>query len=417
MQKFEFEMRGLMIKVLWFVNGLFPAVKLRLGKKLDSGSGFWMNELYKNLQSDNSFQIAIASSSSEYKSEMQFSIDDTIYYCLPESKYVRYGLKTQPLIKKWLKIIEEFNPDLIEFHGTEKYYGLLAKHTKVPTLVDIQGVLNQCAKKYYGSLSLFSRLKHSSLHKMYLSYVARTRIEYKVFKANSFFVGRTDWDHRQLVLLNPTSTYFSCPRILQNAFQLNEWKLNETDSKPIFVSTANAKPLKGCDILIRAASILKDKQYDFSIIFVGEIPNSGFGKYLRNLVTSLGLSKIISFVGFSTPKSMIDLYLTARAFILPSFMDNSPNALAEAMCLGIPCIASSAGGIPSMLKNNSNGMLFNPGDYEALACLIENSIIDKEHFAKYGSIARKQYLEKHSASIVTNQMIDIYRAVISEYSR
>ncbi len=405
-----------MTKVLWFVNGLFPAVRLKLGKKLDSGSGFWINKLHDNLQNNQGFQIAIAYSGIECKNEIEFDVNGTKYFCLPENKYVKYGLSTKPLIEKWLKIIDDYKPDLIEFHGTEKYYGLLANYTDIPTLVDIQGVLNQCTKTYFGSLSFFSRLKHSYLFKMYLSYATRSFTEYKIFRANSFFVGRTNWDHQQLLSLNPKSKYFSCPRILRDAFQLNEWNLTETGLKPVFVSTANAKPLKGCDVLLQAAKILKDKQYDFSVIFIGDVPNSGFGKYLKKLVESLGLSEYVSFAGYCTPKSMINYYLSARAFILPSFMDNSPNALAEAMCLGIPCIASRAGGISSMLNDNNNGRLFDTGDYKSLANIMESAINEKDFFAKYASLARKQYLKKHSPSIITEQMTRIYKNVISEYS-
>lgn len=47
---------------------------------------------------------------------------------------------------------------------------------------------------------------------------------------------------------------------------------------------------------------------------------------------------------------MIEQYLKAHIFVCPSSVENSPNSLGEAQLLGVPCIGSIAGGIPSMLS-------------------------------------------------------------------
>ena len=55
---------------------------------------------------------------------------------------------------------------------------------------------------------------------------------------------------------------------------------------------------------------------------------------------------------------MRQAYLEADVFLLPSQSENSPNSLGEAMLLGLPCVASNAGGIPDMLADGQEGLLY-----------------------------------------------------------
>ena len=59
--------------------------------------------------------------------------------------------------------------------------------------------------------------------------------------------------------------------------------------------------------------------------------------------------------------------------MLPSSCENSPNSLGEAMLLGMPCVASNAGGIPDMLAAGREGLLYGESqDADALArCLLQ----------------------------------------------
>ena len=60
-------------------------------------------------------------------------------------------------------------------------------------------------------------------------------------------------------------------------------------------------------------------------------------------------------------------YLSAHLFVCPSAVENSPNSVAEAQLLGVPVAAARTGGIPSVVKHEQSGLLFEKGNSQQLA--------------------------------------------------
>lgn len=52
-------------------------------------------------------------------------------------------------IAKFKKVIDDFNPDVIEIFGTELSFGLIYKITDIPTIIHIQGLLHPCFNAYF----------------------------------------------------------------------------------------------------------------------------------------------------------------------------------------------------------------------------------------------------------------------------
>ena len=82
-----------------------------------------------------------------------------------------------------------------------------------------------------------------------------------------------------------------------------------------------------------------------------------------------------------------------------------PNALIEAMCLGLPCISTKVSGATDLIQNNINGKLVNIGNVDeivsALTSIIEN---DTESYA-LGNNATQLY-EKLNVSIISKEWIN-----------
>ncbi len=142
------------------------------------------------------------------------------------------------------------------------------------------------------------------------------------------------------------------------------------DNKFTFLFVGKLIEKKGLDSLIHASKILKDKNLDFNLVIVGGGP---LEQSLRYLSGSLGLMQYIKFMGWVKNDSLPDIYSASDVLVVPSIFDKKgeteglPVVIVEAMACGIPVIGSRISGIPEIVSDNENGMLFSPGEANELA--------------------------------------------------
>ena len=75
-----------------------------------------------------------------------------------------------------------------------------------------------------------------------------------------------------------------------------------------------------------------------------------------------------------------DIYILSDVFVLSSKYEGLGLVLLEALSSKIPIIATNTSAIPEIIKNNYNGLLFNPGDYKSLSIKLKE--IQKYKFKK-----------------------------------
>ena len=62
--------------------------------------------------------------------------------------------------------------------------------------------------------------------------------------------------------------------------------------------------------------------------------------------------------------------------------------LAEAMAMGVPVVATSVGGIPDLVTHGENGLLYAPGDVDALTGCLRQLLLDPALRIRLGNAAR-----------------------------
>jgi glycosyltransferase involved in cell wall biosynthesis len=127
---------------------------------------------------------------------------------------------------------------------------------------------------------------------------------------------------------------------------------------------------KGFDVLLEAFRQLLRHHPDAEMEIVGamDYKDSGADDQLRQGLSTLDESGRVRLLG---PRAfgpeLFRRFADADVLVLPSRSEGTPRVLVEARAFGCPVIASRVGGIPSSVDHEVDGLLFPPGDAEALA--------------------------------------------------
>src|SRR5258708_794895 len=140
-------------------------------------------------------------------------------------------------------------------------------------------------------------------------------------------------------------------------------KLNEHNYN--FLCIARLEKVKGPDILLEAAKLLKQKSNDFSITFIGS--GSMFSS-LNDRVKEYGLSDNVKILGYVEDQALVNGYLkNSDCLIIPSRSESFPLVITEAIQTGLSMIGSDVGDMPLFIKGNKIGFIFKKENSEDLA--------------------------------------------------
>ncbi len=154
-------------------------------------------------------------------------------------------------------------------------------------------------------------------------------------------------------------------------------------------------PAKGVEYLIKALNVLRD--YKIKALLVGPFKymfqeSNGKSKYAESLLSLVEKCDLEGRVIFTdaVPKSELPKYYVAGdVFVLPSIYEAMGMVLVEAMACGKPLIGSRVGGIPEIIREWENGLLFKPKDHRDLAEKILTLMNDEILRAKMGRNGRR----------------------------
>jgi len=167
---------------------------------------------------------------------------------------------------------------------------------------------------------------------------------------------------------------------LRNSEFLSKFSLEEGDYV-LFVGRVS--PEKGVHLLLKAFSHIAQESTDIKLAIVGPLTSSFSASeaspYARAIVeyAKRRIPGRVIFTGAVNRDELRVLYSNARFLVLPSLVEAFPMVLLEAMASGIPPIGSTAGGIPDVITDGVNGLLFKKGDWKDLAMKMLTLINDE----------------------------------------
>jgi glycosyltransferase involved in cell wall biosynthesis len=227
-----------------------------------------------------------------------------------------------------------------------------------------------------------------------------------------YFIGRTSWDRRVSSVMSPGSEYFVGDEIMRDVFYKQLWNPLVPENRWIIHTTASDHPMKGFRTIVDAVNLLVNAGVQLEWRVAGLSENSNVVRVAKKQLGKKYPADHINLLGRISADVLVDLMKEAHLFVLPSFMENSPNSLCEAMMMGMPCIATNGGGTPSMLEDKEEGLLVQPRDPWAMAGAIMELIKDPESAIAYGQAARLRALKRHDPNRIVNQVFDAYQQIL-----
>lgn len=318
------------------------------------------------------------------------------------------------LVASYISIVEEFKPDIIQVFGSEHSFGLVAAHTDVPVILHVQGILNPYFKVFLPPGASWSRFIFDSpsipriLHKLYIRkrWIRACERENKILKQVKYYLGRTAWDHEQVLKVNPDAVFFEGGEIMRKPFyEADIEAISGNPARLTLVTTISEPTYKGYDLVLRTAKLLRDK---YSIPFEWRVFGNVSPGFFERL-TRIDSSQVgVSLEGVVDAETLVSAIAKASMYVHPSYIDNSPNGLCEAQLLGAAVVATNVGGVPSLIEDCETGFLVRKGNPEDLAERIVALYRNKELLRKVGKKAREVALVRHDRQRIADDLMKVY---------
>jgi len=207
------------------------------------------------------------------------------------------------------------------------------------------------------------------------------------------------------------------PNPVEPASSGAEWKLESCDrDRILFVGRFDL--LKGADLVLRAFQRLSARYPTLRLTFAG--PDKGVSEGDERLSIEQFIQRHmpeaqsrIDYLGLVRANDLLRLRQQHLFTIVASRFEMFSYAVAEAMALGCPIVASSAGAIPELISDRATGLLFESGDIASLVEQCETLLTDHALLIRLGRAA-KQFSESQLAPLLLAKKTEsVYKMALS----
>ena len=122
-------------------------------------------------------------------------------------------------------------------------------------------------------------------------------------------------------------------------------------------------PRKGYAVLLKGFALIAGKYPQWKVVFAG----NGEIDRARSIAKSLGIAGQVEFLGWVSGDEKERVFQESSIYCLASDGEGFPMGVLDAWAYGIPCVVTPVGGIPDIVENGKNGLIFPVGDSGKLA--------------------------------------------------
>jgi glycosyltransferase involved in cell wall biosynthesis len=187
--------------------------------------------------------------------------------------------------------------------------------------------------------------------------------------------------------------------------------IQETRDPNLILYAGRLSTNKGIDVLLKAFRIVAENDPSPKLKVLGGTPEQ-VGNY-QNMAKGLGLGSRVTFEGSQPGSRVLTEFAKARFVVVPSLSEGFGFVVIEAFSVKTPVIGSNTGGIKEIIRNGKDGLLFPPGDHNALASAIKELYDDEAMVAVMGENAYRRFLNTFELDGVVEELCSYLSTQIS----
>lgn len=193
--------------------------------------------------------------------------------------------------------------------------------------------------------------------------------------------------------------------------QFQRAEVSELAGRPSVLFVGRLELIKGCHVLVEAASRLRVRFPDLHLHVVGEGPQKAA---LDQQIKALGMEKAVSFYSRLPRERLVSMYKSADICVSPStYNEGFGMSVIEGMAGSGVVIASATGGMKERIEHGVDGLLARPNDVEDLTQCLERLMSEPRLCDKLRVKARKK-VQQHDWSVIAPMYADLFRRLASE---
>ena len=166
---------------------------------------------------------------------------------------------------------------------------------------------------------------------------------------------------------------------------------------------------KGIFDLIEFLSLYQKFKAGKIILHIG---GQGDINHLESLLDKYRMKEHVIIHGWVNTREKENLFQQSDIYILPSYAEGLPMSILEAMAHAKPIIATHVGGIPSLVKNQENGWLFDPNNFNQLNQIFDELFQYPDLLSRFGQNSY-HLAEAYDIKKIAMQLEDLYEHVSS----
>ena len=181
---------------------------------------------------------------------------------------------------------------------------------------------------------------------------------------------------------------------------------------PAFVYCGRLSPEKSLDVVLKSFALVQKKRRRAKLVIIGDGPVQAD---LESLAKELGIEDNVIFYGHVSHERLIDenLLLLGDTFVTASKTENQPMSILEAMSFGLPIVGANSKGIPELIEDQVNGLLFEPDNHEEMAqCMLR--MANKRRQRKRMGHGALAFAAEYQMPQVVDRLEEVYQQAIEQ---